>query len=339
MNRLAMVVGVIGLLLLCLLCPWCRAPAIEDDVRQAASACAADAGLGPEQVSVSGRDVTLTGVVASQEVHDRVVSCIEGFAGTRVVHDGLQIVLGGSLKFTTRYDDIAIVGVVPTAESRGAIIDTAVTLWGDDKVNRDLEVDASRTLGGWVDDDFAMFLAALHHSRRDLEVELTEGKAIVSGTVLSELAKFRVLGAAVALLPEFEVVDRLKIREPIDDREVLQLDLDTLLDGKVVEFEIDSAKLTAQGREVLNEVGGILKRHPGKVEISGHTDSTGTPEHNFDLSRQRAESAAAYLIANGIERDRCITVGFGQTRPISSNATEDGRQANRRTEFHALKEN
>ena len=241
--------------------------------------------------------------------------------------------------FRTHYDDIAISGVVPSTAARSAIVDTAAGLWGDDKVSRELEVDANRTIGGWVDDDFAQFLAALHHSRRDLSIELTDGKAIVSGTVLSSLAKFRVLGAAVALLPEFEVVDRLTIREPQDDRELLQLTLDTLLDGKVVEFEIDSAELTAAGRQVLDEVNGILKRHPGKVEISGHTDSTGTPDHNLELSRQRAESAAAYLIANGIEPERCVTIGFGQNRPIASNATEEGRQTNRRTEFHALKEN
>ena len=95
MNRLALL-GLLGLALLCVLCPWCRAPAIEDDVRTAALACAAEAGLNPEQVSVSGRDVTLTGSVATQQAHDLVTSCVAAFAGTRTVVDELQPVAMGA---------------------------------------------------------------------------------------------------------------------------------------------------------------------------------------------------------------------------------------------------
>ena len=106
-----------------------------------------------------------------------------------------------------------------------------------------------------------------------------------------------------------------------------------------MEFATDSAELTARGRAVLDQVVAILKRHPGRVEISGHTDATGTPDHNAELSLQRAQSAAQYLVANGIEATRLETIGHGANRPIASNATTEGRQANRRTEFHSIKEN
>lgn len=338
MHRFVFFVGLIGLLLICLLCPWCRAPAIQDDVQHAVLACAAEAGLDVEQVVVSGRDVTLTGDVDSPQAHDRVVACAESFVGTRVVNDRLRMLESGVLRFVSTYDSLAMSGVVPSAADRAALVDEAAELWGGN-VTHDLEVDDNRTIGGWSDDDFSSFLAALNHSRRDLDIELTEGQAIISGTVLSELAKYRVLGAAVTLLPGFEVVDRLTIREPSTDRERLQLSLDSLLAGRTVEFATDSAELTDVGRATLDEVAAIVAEHGGRIEISGHTDSTGTPEHNLELSRQRAESVAAYLVANGIDRDRFVTVGFGQDRPIASNSTDDGRQANRRTEFNALKEN
>jgi OOP family OmpA-OmpF porin len=214
-----------------------------------------------------------------------------------------------------------------------------MALWGPENVADQLDVDAGRTIGGWSDDDFGLFLAVLHHSRRDLDIELSRGQAVIAGTVLSELARARVLGGAEALLPGFEVVDRLTVREAQTPREILQVTLDNLLHGKIVEFALDSADLTSQGRAVLGEVIGILKRHPGRVEISGHTDSTGEAGHNLDLSRRRAESVQAYLSANGIDEGRLVAVGYGPNRPIASNATVDGQQKNRRTEFHAIKEN
>jgi outer membrane protein OmpA-like peptidoglycan-associated protein len=245
----------------------------------------------------------------------------------------------GSLNFETHYRDVAISGVVPSAGDKAAIVGEAEMLWGTDKVRSEIEVDPGRTLGAWSSDTFASFLAALHHSRRDLDIELANGQAVVSGTVLSELARSRVLGGAAATLPEFEIVDRLTVREASDAREKMQAELDRLLAGEVVEFATDSAELTARGRAVLDDVVAIIKRHPGRVEISGHTDSTGTPEHNAELSRQRAESAAAYLVSRGIAAKRFETAGYGASRPIATNATADGRQANRRTEFHSIKEN
>ena len=334
-----LLLGVIGLIVLCLLCPSCRAPAIEADVRNAAVACTDEVGLDPNIISVSGRDVSLAGYVQSEELHAHLVSCIAAFPGTRTIDDQLVVQTPGALGFRTRYNEITISGVVPSEAAHMAVINLAYSLWGVDNVTDALEVDAGRTIGGWSGDDFAQFLAALRHSRRDLDIELSRGQAVVGGTVLSELGRIRVLGGAVALLPGFKVIDRLTVREPETPREILQTQLDTLLDGKAVEFNTDSADLTASGREVLSDVIGILKRHPGRVEISGHTDSTGDAAHNLELSQQRAEAVERYLSANGIDARRLVSIGYGSTHPIATNATADGQQMNRRTEFHALKEN
>ena len=204
MNRLT-ILGVIGLVLLCVLCTFCRAPAIEEDVRAAALACAEEVGLDPGLVAVSGRDVTLTGTLASEALSHHLTNCIAAFPGTRLINNQLQVLVAGALGFQTHYGDVTISGVVPTAEAQTAIIDIAVALWGADNVADAIEVDPGRTIGGWSDDGFALFLAALHHSRRDLDIELTGGQAIVGGTVLSGLAKGRVLGGAAATLLEFEI--------------------------------------------------------------------------------------------------------------------------------------
>jgi OOP family OmpA-OmpF porin len=334
-----MLLGVIGLAMLCLLCPWCRAPAIEDDVRGAALACAEEVGLDPGLVTVSGRDVTLTGSVASEALSHHLMNCIAAFPGTRTINNQLAFLAAGALGFLTHYGDITISGVVPTEEAKAAIIGEAVALWGADNVADETEVDPGRTIGGWSNDDFATFLATLRHSRRDLDIELNGGQAIVGGTVLSELARVRVLGGAVALLPGFEVVDRLTVREPETLRESLQAKLDALLQGKTVEFEVDSANLSPNGRKVLDEVIVILRDNAVRVEISGHTDATGPMDHNIELSRRRAEAVERYFVAKGLDADRFEVLGYGPARPIASNETAEGQQSNRRTEFHALKEN
>jgi OOP family OmpA-OmpF porin len=338
MNRL-MVFGVVGLVLLCVLCPSCRAPAIEDDIKGAALACAEQVGLDPGLFSVSGRDVTLVGSVSSEALSHHMMSCIAAFPGTRSINNQLEVLVVGALGFRPHYGDIVISGVVPTTEAQAAIIDEAVALWGADNVADAIEVDPGRTIGGWSDDDFAVFLAALRHSRRDLDIELSDGQAVVGGTVLSNLARIRVLGGAVALLPGFEVVDGLTVREPTTLRETLQASLDNQLDGRVVEFETDSANLTPGGRRVLDGVIAILRDNAGRVEISGHTDAEGPMAHNLELSQRRAEAVERYFIAKGFDADRFEAIGYGPARPIASNATHEGQQMNRRTEFHALKEN
>jgi OOP family OmpA-OmpF porin len=91
MNR-SLILGLLALVILCVLCLWCRAPAIEDDLRGKALICVEDAGVDAGVLAVSGRDVTLEGAVDSPSVGDAVEACIAAIRGIRVVHNNLQIV-------------------------------------------------------------------------------------------------------------------------------------------------------------------------------------------------------------------------------------------------------
>jgi OOP family OmpA-OmpF porin len=103
---------------------------------------------------------------------------------------------------------------------------------------------------------------------------------------------------------------------------------------KGVHFEFDSAKLTANARKILNKVADSLRNHPNlDITIAGHTDSLGSAEYNKRLSQLRAESVMNYLVASGIKQSRMKAVGYGEERPIASNATEEGRAQNRRVEL------
>ena len=100
-----------------------------------------------------------------------------------------------------------------------------------------------------------------------------------------------------------------------------------------INFDTDSDHLRPDAKPAIDQLLGALKAHPDwKISIDGHTDSTGNPAHNLDLSKRRAASVMAALAADGIEAGRMTSQGFGQTKPIASNDNEIGRAQNRRVE-------
>lgn len=105
-----------------------------------------------------------------------------------------------------------------------------------------------------------------------------------------------------------------------------------------VEFEVDSAKLLAESNKVLDFVADVMKKNPDikLVEVQGHTDASGKAQKNLVLSQKRAESVRAYLISQGIAAGRLQAKGYGQEKPVADNDTPEGKQKNRRVEFHIL---
>jgi outer membrane protein OmpA-like peptidoglycan-associated protein len=99
-------------------------------------------------------------------------------------------------------------------------------------------------------------------------------------------------------------------------------------------FDVDKATLRPGAREKLARVTGILSAHPDlKIEIEGHTDSTGSEDYNQRLSERRAESVRGYMREQGIGQAVVATVGYGKRRPVATNETPVGRQQNRRVEL------
>jgi outer membrane protein OmpA-like peptidoglycan-associated protein len=101
-----------------------------------------------------------------------------------------------------------------------------------------------------------------------------------------------------------------------------------------ITFQVDRAEIRPQFFEVLSSVALVLQEYEKTlVEVSGHTDSTGSEAHNQALSERRAQAVATYVQAQGIPPVRFLVVGFGESRPIADNATEQGRAQNRRVEI------
>ena len=141
--------------------------------------------------------------------------------------------------------------------------------------------------------------------------------------------------AAVAVAEQ----DKKALREEL--REQLSMFLETRESARGlimmvpdVLFEFGSARLTSAARERLARVSGILAAQPDlHIAIEGHTDNVGGTDHNQRLSQQRAQEVYAYLVQQKIPQASMDVAGYGETRPIASNDTAEGRQHNRRVEL------
>lgn len=126
--------------------------------------------------------------------------------------------------------------------------------------------------------------------------------------------------------PPGEVVDAQGC--PLDDAVLL----------KGVNFQLNSDELTASARDVLSPVADLLNGGLSeiRVEIAGHTDALGNDDYNQALSARRAYAVKDFLAERGVSAERMVATGYGSSRPVADNATEEGREKNRRVVFRVL---
>jgi outer membrane protein OmpA-like peptidoglycan-associated protein len=104
-----------------------------------------------------------------------------------------------------------------------------------------------------------------------------------------------------------------------------------------ITFEVNKSNVKPNFVEILSSVTLVLNEYKSTmIEVAGHTDSTGSDSYNQMLSQQRAQAVSNILMRNGVQAVRIDTVGYGESRPIASNSTPQGRQQNRRVELTLL---
>jgi len=118
------------------------------------------------------------------------------------------------------------------------------------------------------------------------------------------------------------------------DAEVKKIEVGKICDLHDIYFETNSYSLTAESKRIIDVFADFLRNNPTvKVELQGHTDNIGNDEDNRILSDNRAKSVYNHLISKGIPANRLRYKGYGESKPIATNATEEGRAKNRRTVF------
>jgi outer membrane protein OmpA-like peptidoglycan-associated protein len=111
------------------------------------------------------------------------------------------------------------------------------------------------------------------------------------------------------------------------------------LNAMTIHFETGSANISSDSLDILGVAANALKSAPAgtRVEIGGHTDNTGDAAANLKLSEDRANAVRTKLVDLGVPADLLTSKGYGDTKPVADNSTDDGRAKNRRMEFTVVR--
>ncbi len=220
-------------------------------------------------------------------------------------------------------------GSVPDEASRAAILGKLRDLYGAANVVDRLEVGGVVPPPNWTENMGKVINANLKQVHKG-QMQVNGTQIAIKGNVANEALRQQVVSdMATALNPTYTVDNGLVVAGG-----AAQSVLDKTLSNRVVEFESGSATLTPVGRVILDEMAAAIKKiGTPKVQVIGHTDSSGNRLANVGLSLARANTVRAYLIEKGIPADSLSAVGSGPDHPITTNDTADGRAKNRRIEF------
>lgn len=132
----------------------------------------------------------------------------------------------------------------------------------------------------------------------------------------------------------FDIPASAGYQEYVKDVPLKNIAVGTKIVLRNIFFDFDKATLRPESTYELERLVQLLKDVPTmKIEIGGHTDSKGADDYNMKLSASRAQSVMDYLAAHGVDKSRLTSKGYGETKPMATNDTDEGRQLNRRTEF------
>lgn len=330
---------------------------IEDGLKARAERALAEAGHGWAEVSVKGRQLTLTGFAPSETARVEALRMARASSGdgpilrgVAVVRDATDILITEKpYRLVVRRDEpgaLVIEGAVPDDFAKDEILAHAGAIFAAGVTDK-LRVAA----GAPKDADWgraAIFgMDQLARLRRGaLTIEDTairlEGVA-ASESLAADIAK------AISRAPEpFIVESSVAVAvapgaatspedEEITSGDICQERFNLAMESGAVTFRFDAAEIREESYGLLDRVARTAQQCARfRIMVEGHTDSTGDPAVNEVISLARAQSVTAYLVDKGVDPARLTAAGYGARRPVASNDTAAGRAKNRRIEFKII---
>ena len=324
--------------------------AITDNIRVAAGAPKMDwlgaVKFGVDQLSrvaegtasISDQTYEIKGVAASSRDYVAIAQALQG-----TLPASLKLGTGDVIppkatpyRFIVQNEGTRVIvsGNAPTEDDHQAILLSAVRKFGALPV-----VDDVQLASGAPDDFLSAAEAGLQAASRLVpsRVDIVDKQLSVTGTALYSSAADRIKDSIESAMPRgYSGVADISIASPGEalNIEDCQAELRNAMKLNAISFDSNGADITPDSDGVLDRLVAAVQRCPDAVvEVGGHTDSGGSASKNMDLSKARAQAVVDYLASAGVLRERMSAVGYGDTRPIASNSTDDGKARNRRIEF------
>ena len=348
------------------LCPWCRwwwfLPAalalsllgmiggcglVENDLTSRTKSALAGNGLANVGVDYAYRSAVLRGPESARQA---ALSAALGLNGVRearyVATDNGTPAASASIDLTASWngEQTILRGQVATQEQHDQLVAAAKAEFGDNAVVDELAIGTAGTTAAL---DGAV--AALPSVFARLKEDTSDFSAHLTGTDLAIRATLPAPADAGPLRAFLDDVNGVKVTSqfqsvgappppPSAEPAAVQAKLKSILAASTIRFETSSATITNESFSILNRVVAVLRpavrANPAlRVSLQGHTDDQGAANANQQLSEERAAAVVKYLSSKGVPAGKLTPVGFGEAKPVASNATETGRRANRRIEF------
>ncbi|MDR2924964.1 MAG: OmpA family protein [Azoarcus sp.] len=226
---------------------------------------------------------------------------------------------------------VVVSGTVPDEASRAAVLGRLREVYGAENIVDRLEVGGVMPPPNWTEYMTKMLGSGLKQVKNG-QLNVNGTQVAIRGNVSNEAVRQQVASdMATALNPTYSINNALVVAVGAQNR------LDDTLSNRTIEFEIGLSTLTPKGRAILDEMLVVIKElGMPRLQIIGHTDSSGNHLANVGLSLARAGSVRDYLIKRGVPPGTLNAVGAGSDHPVARNNTEEGRAKNRRIEFRMV---
>jgi len=306
-----------------------------DFVRAATSALTELAKLADGETTMTDGELSIRGHGSAAVTNDVVNASVRASLPEPFKVGVVDIIAPYAFKIAKGGGRVVLTGFAPNDAARNDLASAAKTVFLGEPVENELAnrsdapaglVNAVKALfpsfarlasGSLTSEDMVFNVEGLAiYEKAANEIKLELGRALARGF------KLGVVSIGVAPPPPL-----LEVNE-------CQPAFDGMLSKGRILFETGSANLSKESLALLDHLIELVRRcREASIEVAGHTDSQGTPELNLDLSQRRAEAVTSYIGESGVDTVRITSVGYGETKPVASNDTPEGRAQNRRIEF------
>ncbi len=345
-RKILIVLSLLAIFLLAYFCIKINAPAIEDDLVTRSEAALSAENMTWVGVVADGRELSLTGTAPSKEIRQRAGDIVAAVWGVRSVDNQMTVERTDNDKLESydlvvTYDGVSVLldGYVPDEATRIDIVAAAKQHLGDTNVIDKMKIVAGAP-DGWGEtviqaalahlDDYVNMTASFH------DTELSVSGRVISKKLYDTLQQH----TDESLKPPYSLSGfDVKVNESKADVAAADCQrlFNDLLSERKIYFQVSRAVIRRESAALIDELAEVALKCPEtRIEIAGHTDSSGPRSMNQKLSEMRAQAVVERLKMKNVDPERLIAVGYGEMRPIADNSTDEGRAKNRRIEFTIL---